>query len=172
MDNPYKADKRAADTLGLVGEGRLQFRLNGDGTVAPFNRRWRTVGGHVGWYAALLDNAHRFLDAGLIDYVRPAGTAVDEIDPQRQVMSWSPVFLTRAGKYLLKLWCQEPFRVVEATEMPERLRAANRALAQRYVTESGLAEDDPARYEKGLRPHTEAVAAELLDVWNLNTLEW
>lgn len=172
MENPYQATKRGADTLGLIGEARLQFRLHADGTVSPFNRRWRTVGGHVGWREALLINANRFLDAGLIDYVRPADTPVDRIDAGGQVVNWSPVFLTRAGEYLLRLWCREPFRVVEVSEVPERLRQANQALAAEYVNACGLLEDDPARYEKDMRRHTMAAAGPLLDVFNLETLDW
>lgn len=167
MENPYKVSKRAADTLGLIGENRLQFRLHADGTVTPFNRRWRTVGGGVGWHEPLLLNANRFLDAGLIDYLRPAGTPVDRIDPAGQVINWSPVFLTRAGEYLLKLWIHHPFAVVELDEVPERIDQAATALSAAYVESSGLIEDAPNRYATDLHPHAEKAAEALLDVVNV-----
>ncbi|HET9144065.1 hypothetical protein [Actinophytocola sp.] len=162
MENPYQVSKRAADTLGLIGENRLQFRLHADGTVPPFNRRWRTVGGHVGWHEALLKYANRFLDAGLIDYLRPAGTPVDRIDSAGQVINWSPVFLTRAGEYLLRLWIHQPFEVIEASDIEGLLDRAAITLSTAYVEESGLLEDRRDRYADQLRPHAERVLNELL----------
>lgn len=163
MRNPYQVGKRSADTLGLIGEKRLQFRLAGDGTVPPFCRRWRTVGGHVGWHEALLRNANDFLDAGLIDYVRPAGTSVDRMDPGHQVMSWCDVFLTRAGEYLLRLWIHQPFEVIEASDIAGLIDRAADTLSAAYVEQSGLLEDQPDRYAGDLRPHAERVLRELLD---------
>lgn len=167
MENPYKVSKRAADTLGLIGEACLQFRLRHDGTVTPFNRRWRTVGGSVGWHADLMLNVNRFLDAGLIDYVRPAGTDVDRFDPGRQVCSWSPVFLTRAGEHLLRRWIHEPFAVVELDELPDRISQAATALSAAYVESSGLLKDASDRYALDLHPHAEKAAEALLDVQNI-----
>ncbi len=173
MINPYQNTKRAADTLGLIGETRLQFRMSWDfgkrdeQGMTPRTREWRTVGGSVGWREALLDNANRFLDAGLIDYVRPAGTGVDEIDSRAQVCDWSPVFLTRAGECLLRLWCREPFVVVPTEDIPDRIERAADELSAAYVEGSGLLEDAPGRYALDLRPHAECVAAELLDVENI-----
>lgn len=163
MFNPYQHHKRAADTLGLIGEKRLEFRLRHDGTVPPFNRRWRTVGGHVGWHEALLVNANRFLDAGLIDYVRPAGTLVDRFDPGRQVCSWQPVFLTRAGEYLLRLWIHQPFEVIDVSDIEGLLNKAAVSLSAAYIEQSGLMEDQPNRYAGELRSHAERVLNDLLD---------
>jgi hypothetical protein len=162
VNNPYQRSKRGVDTLGLIGENRLQFRLQGDGTVPPHSRRWRTVGGHVGWHEALLINANHFLDAGLIDYVRPAGTDVDRIDPGCQVMSWCPVFLTRAGEYLLRLWIHQPFEVIEVSDIAGLIDRAAGELSAAYVEESGLLEDAPGRYTGALRPHAKRVLRELL----------
>lgn len=104
--NPYELTRRGADTLNLIMGGRLQFRLAGDGTVPPFARRWRTVGGHVGWHADLLRYANLYLDAGLIDYRRPEGRDVDEAC--REALDWCEVSLTRAGAYLFRFWREQP----------------------------------------------------------------
>lgn len=150
MENPYKASKRGADTLGLILEGRLQFREIQDGTIAPFNRRWRTIGGHVGWHEALLVNANRFLDAGLIEYtIEQAG-------------EWAQVLTTKAGRYLLRLWVNAPFEVIEASDITSLLDRAAITLSTVYVERSGLLEDRPDRYAGELRPHAERVLDDLL----------
>lgn len=150
--NPYQSSKRAADTLNLIDEKRLQFRFAGDGTVTPFNRRWRTVGGGVGWHEALLRYANLFLDAGLIDYVRPANREVDEFDAQ--LLDWVDVSLTRAGEHLFKTWLQHPFEVIDST--PGAWLRGTDALSAAYVERAGLQEDPPFRYSAELRPHLEA----------------
>jgi hypothetical protein len=150
--NPYQCSKRAADTLNLIEEKRLQFRFAGDGTVTPFNRRWRTVGGGVGWHEALLRYSNLFLDAGLIDYVRPANRDVDEFDAQ--LLDWVDVFLTRAGKYLFDTWLRQPFTVLPHSQ--EAYEAGARALSAAYVANAGLQEDHPHRYAAALRSHLDA----------------
>lgn len=160
-ENPYQFSKRAADTMNLIMEKRLQFRRQVDGTVDPFDRRWRTVGGHVGWHEALLRHANLFLTAGLIAYTNELSRS-----------DWAQVYVTDAGRYLFESWHKRPFEVVELAELPDRLRAANAALAVAYVEGAGLLEDDPARYEESLRKHTEAAGAALLDAPNLRKVEW
>jgi hypothetical protein len=173
--NPFAKTKRAADTLGLIDEKRLQIRIRrtfdeDTNRFDPPHREWRLVGGSVGWRDALIENAERFLDAGLIDYLRPAGTGVDEWSVQTS--DWSPVWLTRGGKTLLRLWIHEPFAVVPMSEMPERLARAAVALSTAYVEHSGLLEDPPERYAGELRPHAEAAATELLDAQKLDDGRW
>jgi len=170
MENPYAATERGVDTLGLIGEKRLRIRIRrvfpeGRERFGETAREWRLVGGSVGWRESLLKNANLFLDAGLIDYVRPAGTGVDE--PSDQTNDWTPVFLTRAGKYLLRLWCRAPFVVVPTEEIPERVDRAAEALSTAYVEESGLLEDAPDRYAQALYSHAERVTAALLAVGNV-----
>lgn len=166
--NPYRAEKRAADTLNLIMEGRLQFRLSGHSAVNQFvNRRWRTVGGHVGWHEALIRYANLFLDAGLIDYQRPAGRVVDEFYPG-MIDSWEPVFATQAGRHLLKMWRDEPFRVVPVATVPSLVDEVAEILATAYVRQSGLLEDDRHRYVEPLRPHAEQVVSDLLNVHKVN----
>jgi hypothetical protein len=160
-DNPYQFAMRAADTMNLIMEKRLQFRQVQDGTVSPHNRRWRTVGGHVGWHESLLHYASLFLTAGLIDHTK-----------ELRRDDWAQVYPTDAGLYLMKLWRSDAFEVVPLSELPDRLRAANTALAVAYVEGSGLLEDDPARYEPGLRKHTEAAGEALLDVPSLGKVQW
>lgn len=160
--NPYRCEKRTADTLNLIMEGRLQFRLAGDGTVAPFARRWRTVGGGVGWHEALIRNANLLLDAGLIDYSRPAGRAVDEHCPE--LLGWVDVAVTRAGAFLWQMWRDEPFRVVPVATVSHLVDEAAENLSVAYVEQSGLLEDDRHRYVEALRPHAERVVADLLSV--------
>lgn len=153
--NPYQVTKRAADTLNLIMERRLEFRLAGDGTAPPFQRCWRTVGGGVGWHKTLLRYANGFLDAGLIDYERPHGCDVDQLDQRGELRSWTPVFATRAGLFLFDTWRRHPFTVID--ESPSALTRADRALSAAYVIGAGLLEDRPHRYADAVRPHVEAV---------------
>jgi hypothetical protein len=168
--NPYQVTKRGADTLNVVMEKRLQFRLRrvfGDNHAGfTLTREWRTVGGSVGsWHSALIEHANRFLDAGMIDYLRPAGISVDQWSPQ--VNDWSPVQVTEAGLFLFRAWQREPFVVVPTSEVPERIERAAVTLSTAYVENSGLLEDARDRYATALRPHAERVVAELLDVENV-----
>jgi len=140
--NPYQVSKRAADTLNLVMENRLQLRFAQDGTVTPFDRHWRTVGGHVGWHEALLRNANLFLDAGMIDHTVE--------DPG----NWAMVSITKAGRYLLDSWIKRPFIVLPDSE--EAREAGARALSAVYIASAGLQEDHPDRYALDLRPHLDA----------------
>lgn len=169
--NPYQVTKRGADTLNVVMEKRLQFRLRrvfNDRHEGWFTltREWRTVGGSVGsWHGALIENANRFLDAGMIDYLRPAGISVDQWSPQ--VNDWVPVNVTEAGLFLFRAWQREPFVVVPTEEIPARIERAAATLSAAYVENSGLLEDARDRYATALRSHAERVVAELLDVENV-----
>jgi hypothetical protein len=162
--NPYRVTKRSADTLNLVAEGRLYIHVHQPwddeaGRFGPVERRWVLVGGSVGWREAMLEWADRFLDAGMIDYHRPAGVGLDEHHPQ--LRNKTRVFLTQAGRYLFQTWHHRPFLVVESGNREELLDRAAASLAAAYVQESGLLEDRPERYTAKLRPHAERVLDEL-----------
>jgi hypothetical protein len=164
--NPYRVTKRSADTLNLVAESRLYFNIHRPvdretGEVGPPERRWSLVGGGVGWHEAMLEWANRFLDAGIIDYPRPAGVDIDMDSPhvRRKVR----VGFTRAGRYLWQTWHHHPFLTIEARDREELLDKAATSLATAYVEESGLLEDRPDRYVVKLRPHAERVLDELTE---------
>lgn len=114
--NPYRVTMRGADTLNLVVEGRLYIHVhqpfdNETGRFGSVERRWVLVGGSVGWRKEALAWANRFLDAGMIDYHRPAGVGLDEYHPQ--LHNKTRVFLTQAGRYLFQTWHHRPFEVLE-----------------------------------------------------------
>jgi hypothetical protein len=117
--NPYRVTKRSADTLNLVAEGRLYIHIHQTwneeaGRFGPTERRWVLIGGSVGWRNEALAWANRFLDAGVIDYHRPAGIGLDE--PHPQLRNKTRVFLTQAGRYLYQTWHHRPFEVIEKAD--------------------------------------------------------
>jgi hypothetical protein len=162
--NPYRVTMRSADTLNLVAEGRLYIHIHQTwneeaGRFGPTERRWVLIGGSVGWRNEALAWANRFLDAGMIDYNRPAGIGLDE--PHPQLRNKTRVFLTQAGRYLFQTWHHRPFEVIEVGSRAELLDKAAASLAAAYVEESGLLEDRPDRYVAKLRPHAERVLDDL-----------
>ncbi len=133
--NPYRVTMRSADTLNLVVERRLYISVRRPfdeqaGRFGPVERHWVLIGGSVGWRDAMIEWANRFLDAGMIDYNRPAGILLDEYHPQLRgkVM----LYLTQAGHYLWQTWLHHPFEVIEKAD-PSAPWQCERCRSKRWV---------------------------------------
>ena len=150
-ENPYKFAKRGADTFNLIQENRVEFRKHQDGTIEPYNWRWKVTGGRIGWHEAFRWYVTIYLDAGLISHTVP-------IKP----WEWTRVVVTDAGRHLIKRWRDQPFAVVDLVDVPSLIDGAASVLSAAYVEESGLLEDPRDRYVSQLRPHAERVVRDLL----------